>query len=417
MSEVPGNSDPLVVTRIGREGDGVAERPEGPVFIPNALPGETYVAHGDGGYVRTGAPSFHRVAAPCRHFGTCGGCIAQHMEAETYSAWKQELIRAAFHAQALEPQLIPLVTVPAHSRRRAAMTAIVHGANVRLGFRERRSHALVDLGECPVLVRAIVDALPVLREIVRLLAGSTRRETEMRLEIGALGGGLDVAITGASKQPPVEISATIAALARGAIARLSVEGQTVSSEGDPTLETSAGIIVPPPGAFFQAVAEAEARMAALIVDGIGKAKAVADLFCGVGTFTLPLAQRARVLAVDSDKAALEALSRASRNARGLKPIETRLRNLMAEPLSPLELTGLDAVVLDPPRAGAKSQCEALVRAKVPTVVMISCNPTTLARDCRILVDAGFTMGAVQGIDQFLWSPHVEAVVTLTRRRK
>lgn len=411
------NPAKIIVARIGREGDGVAQSPDGPVFIPHALPGETYLASGDGTYMLSGDVSPLRAVAPCRHFGICGGCVAQHMNAETYDAWKLDLIRTAFGTQALEPTLLPLITVPARSRRRAAMTAIVHGSNVRLGFHGRRSHALVDLAECPVLVPAIVDELPVLREIIRRLASSARRETELRLDIAVLGSGLDVAITGVDKPPPVQIAASIAALARGSITRLSVEGQTVCSEGDPAFQTSGGAIVPPPGAFFQAVAEAEQQMTALVLEGVGKAKAVGDLFCGVGTFTLPLAQHARVLAVDSDKPALEALSRSSRNAKGLKPIETRLRNLMAEPLSPLELSGLDAVVLDPPRAGAKSQCEALAKSKVANVVMVSCNPATLARDCRILTDAGFTMGPVQGIDQFLWSPHVEAIVTLTRRRK
>lgn len=417
MSPALNHSDPLVVTRIGREGDGVAECPGGPAFIPNGLPGEAYVANADGTYALASNTSSLRVAPPCRHFGVCGGCVAQHLDAETYSAWKQDLIRSSFGAHALAPTLLPIVTVPAHSRRRAAMTAIVHGAKVRLGFRERRSRALVNLAECPVLAPAIVAALPAMRAIARILALGARREIELRLEIAALAGGLDVAITGVGKPPPAQVSADIAALARGFIARLSVEGQTVCSEGEPALETSGGAIVPPPGAFFQAVAAAEQRMTASVLEGIGKAKAVADLFCGVGTFTLPLAQRARVVAVDSDKSALQALSRASRAAKGLRPIETKLRNLMSEPLSPLELSGLDAVVLDPPRAGAKSQCEAVAKSKIATVVMVSCNPVTMARDCRILVDAGFSPGPVQGIDQFLWSPHVEAVVVLARRPK
>ena len=184
--------------------------------------------------------------------------------------------------------------------------------------------------------------------------------------------------------------------------------------GDRVLVGIAGAIPLPPGAFFQATAESERMMVERVVAGVGKAKRVADLFAGIGTFALPLARRARVFAVDSDKQAIAALVAGARVATGLKPIETRVRDLLDEPLSPLELADVDAVVFDPPRAGAKAQCDRLAKSKIKTVVAVSCNPATLARDCRILVDGGFAMGQVQGIDQFLWSPHVEAVVTLRR---
>ena len=412
----------FTITRLGRDGDGCAETPTGPVFIPGALPGETFAAQPDGSYVRIGAASPGRVVAPCRHFGVCGGCVAQHMGAATYRAWKEGLVRSAFQTQALKIELEPLFIVPPGSRRRAAFTATIAGGRARLGFHARRSHTLIDLHECPVLLEPIANALPALREIAQHIAATaapTKQGTslELRIDVAALTGGLDVSIHGTGKAPAMVTAAQLAVLARRAgFARLTVEDLGVYAEGAVTLVTEAGAIVPPPGAFFQAVAEAERHMAALIVAGVGKAKRVADLFAGSGTFSLPLAKRARVLAVDSDKQALTALSQATRHATGLKPIEARWRDLLAEPLSPLELAEVDAVVFDPPRSGAKAQSEMLAKSKIATVVAASCNPVTLARDCRTLVDAGFSMGPVQPIDQFLWSPHVEAIVTLTRRR-
>ena len=410
----------LTITRLGREGDGAADRATGPAFIPDALPGEIYASAADGTYARSGPASPDRVVPACPHFGTCGGCAAQHMAPALYRVWKEGLIRSGFQTQGIEIELAPLFVVQPGSRRRAALTAIVTGGRVKLGYHMRRTHTLIDLEACPVLTAPITAALPALREIAKHI-GVERAKSgaaiELRVDVAALTGGLDVAVHGTGAVPTMQAAAQLAVLARRAgLARLTVEGLTVCSEREPQLETSAGTITPPPGAFFQAAASAEQQMAQLIVEGVGKAKRVADLFCGSGTFSLPLAQRARVLAIDSDKSALQALTHAARFAAGLKPIETRLRDLFGEPLSALELAEVDAVVFDPPRAGAKSQCEMIAKSKINVVVAVSCNPATLARDCRILLDAGFALGPVHGIDQFLWSPHVEAVVVLTRKR-
>lgn len=410
----------LTIARLGRDGDGCADTADGPIFFPLALPGERYRDTADGAGERLGVPSPDRVAPPCRHFGICGGCAAQHMAPALYRSWKEGLIRAGFRTQGLEIELASMYFAEARSRRRAALTARVSGGKARLGYHERRSHSLVDLGECPVLTDPITIKFPALRELaVYIGAGAAKpgKPVELRIEVADLAGGLDVAVHGSGAPPTMQAAAQLAIIARRAgFARLTIEGLTVCAERDPQLITEAGAIVPPPGAFFQAVAAAEAHMAQLITAGIGKSKRVADLYCGAGTFSLPLARRARVTAIDSDKAALAALTHGARFASNLKPIEARLRDLAAEPLSPLELAEVDAVVFDPPRAGAKAQCEMIARSKIGTVVAVSCNPGTLARDCRILVDAGFELGVVHGIDQFLWSPHVEAIVTLTRRR-
>ena len=411
---------PLTIARLGRDGDGAADTANGPIFVPDALPGETYVARPDGSYARSGAASPQRAAAPCPHFGTCGGCVAQHMAPDLYRAWKENSIRSGFQTQGIDIEMAPLFVVAPGSRRRAAFTALVTGSHVKLGYHKRRSHTLIDLDVCPVLAEPIVAALPALREIAKHV-GVTHSKggaaVELRVEVAGLTGGLDVAVHGTGSEPTMQAAAQLAVFARRAgLARLTVEGLTVCAEREPQLETVAGAITPSPGAFFQAAASAEQHMAQLICDGTGKAKRVADLFCGSGTFSLPLARRARVLAIDSDKPALQALAHAARFAAGLKPIETRLRDLAGEPLSPLELAEVDAVVFDPPRAGAKAQCEMIAKSRVNTVVAVSCSPPTLARDCRVLIDAGFSLGTVHGIDQFLWSPHVEAVVVLTRKQ-
>ena len=180
------------------------------------------------------------------------------------------------------------------------------------------------------------------------------------------------------------------------------------------VHTGQGPVVPPPGAFFQAVPEAEQAMIARVTAALGKTKEVGDLFCGIGTLTLPIAQKARVRAFDADRRAIDALNEAQKRNQGLKPFTARARDLFRDPLSPMEMKDLDAVVLDPPRAGARAQCERIAKSKVPRVVMVSCNPATLARDLRILLDGGYGLTAVTPIDQFLYTPHLEAVAVLSR---
>ena len=198
------------------------------------------------------------------------------------------------------------------------------------------------------------------------------------------------------------------------MARVSVGGVPVIERQAPVLHFAGKAVTPPPGAFLQAVPEAEQAMIDLVTAALGKAKQVGDLFCGLGTLTLPIAQKARVTAFDADRNAIAALNEAQRKNQGLKPFTAKPRDLFRDALSPMEMKDLDAVVLDPPRAGAKAQCERLAQSKVKRVVMVSCNPATLARDLRILIDGGYRLDAITPIDQFLYSPHLEAVAVLTR---
>jgi 23S rRNA (uracil1939-C5)-methyltransferase len=405
----------VTIARLGAQGDGVvADDPADAVrYVPFALPGERW-------HLVDGAPPERRTASPqradppCRHFGTCGGCVAQHMSEDLYATWKRDSVLQAFAHRGIAASVAPLQRIKAGSRRRAFFGVARAGDGIALGFREEGRHRLVDLQDCVILDRVIVAALPRLRALADAILprGGT---AGARLVVTRLDHGLDVAFE-TERKPD---AATLARLAGEAIAagivRLTIAGEMVMRAGPTTLRNGPAQVEPPPGLFLQAVPEAEQVMNDLVLAAVGKAKSVADLFCGLGTFTYALAQRARVLAADGDKRAIAALAAAVKGAQGLKPVTVKLRDLFREPFSPRELDGFDAVVFDPPRAGAQAQCERLARSKVKTVVAVSCSPATLARDARILIDGGYEMGEVTPIDQFVFSPHVEAVATFRRR--
>ena len=419
-----GNPAPhaIVIDRIGAHGDGVADTPEGPVFVPFALPGETWLRPQEEGAPL--AQATHSVSNPgriapvCRHFGTCGGCLAQHMNADLYTRWKRGLVIEAFRQRGLDADVGPLQPVAARSRRRATFTAKRAGTGIVLGYHERASHTVCGIEACPVLAPQIEAALPGLKSICELLLAKAR-DDEAPMTVTLAKHGLDVAISGAGRniaaQSRLEI---IAAAQRARIQRLVIDGEAVLAGAVPLVSLSGVDVSLPDSAFLQAVPEAEARILRLVTSGVGgltgKKAQVADLFCGLGTFTFALAKYARVFALDGDTAAIVALTAAARHVQGIKPIEARRRDLFRDPLSERELRDFDAVVLDPPRAGAAAQVAALAKSKVPRVVMVSCNPATLARDCRTLVDGGYELGPITPIDQFLFSAHVEAVVVLRR---
>jgi 23S rRNA (uracil1939-C5)-methyltransferase len=396
--------------RLGAQGDGIADTDAGPRYVAFALPGERVEAGGEGLPRLVSEPNADRTAPLCRHFGDCGGCVAQHMGERLYADWKRGIVAGAFRQRGLDPEIAPLVRMSPGSRRRAVLTARRAGGRIVLGYRRRRSHDLVGIGECPVLLPGIVAKLPSLRAIAAALA-----PPEVHLTALATPSGLDVAVeAGGARVGP----ATAAEIGRIAVehrlARVTVDGRTVVERAAPALR-AAGVAIPaPPGAFVQAVEDAERLMAELVVAAVGRARRVADLFCGLGSLTFALARGSRVLALDRDPAAIAALVAAARRAQGLKPIEARARDLFREPLSAKELEPFEAVAFDPPRAGASSQAQQLARSGVTTVVAVSCDPGTLARDARLLVDGGYAIERVVPIDQFVFSAHVEAVAVLRR---
>jgi 23S rRNA (uracil1939-C5)-methyltransferase len=305
--------------------------------------------------------------------------------------------------------------VAAASRRRAFLGVERRGADVVIGFREEGRHALVDLAECPVLDPLIVAAVPGLRDMARRVMAD---RAGGRLVVTRLDHGLDVSFDNGRRDLSPHERAEVAVLAQTLrLARLAVGGEVIVAAGAPVVSIGGVAVEIEPGLFLQAVPEAERLIADLCVGALPRsARTVADLFSGVGTLTLPIARRASVTAYDSDRRAIAALSGAVRHAQGLKPVTAVVRDLFRAPLSARELNAFDAVVFDPPRAGAAEQAERIATSKVPLVIAVSCNPATLARDARALLDGGYRMGPVTPIDQFLYSAHVEAVAVFRRSR-
>lgn len=400
----------LDIIALGAQGDGIAETGQGPRYVPFALPGERMRVTQGALPVLVSAPSPDRTTPVCRHFGVCGGCVAQHLSPQRYADWKRANVVEAFRQRGLEPEIAPLVHVPPASRRRAVLTARRIGSDIVLGYHRRASHDVFAMQECPVLVPDIVRQLPGLRALAAALPAR-----EARITVLHTPAGLDIAIDGTARGAALKAELALVA-SENRFARLTIDGETVVLRAKPELNLDGVALVPAPGAFLQAVRQAEDALVARVREAAGRSKRIADLFAGVGTFSFALARRARILAMDSDAHAIAALGEAARYAQGLKPIETCVRDLFRDPLSPRELEGFDAVVFDPPRAGAKAQAEALAKSRVPTVIAVSCNPATLARDARALVDGGYRIDGIVPIDQFLYSAHVEVVAVLRRAR-
>ncbi len=399
---------------LGHSGDGVAETSSGRVFVPFTLPGETVEAElaGERAIVsRIVTPSGDRREPPCRHFGLCGGCSLQHWDDAAYRSWKREQVVAAFAQRGVDAPVADLIPCPPASRRRAVFTAERNGRQVTLGFNRAGSHDVVAIPDCRVLAPAIISRLEAIAAVIAPLVAPSRR---VRVTVIAADNGLDIAVDDVGRINEQALDALPGRIADPAIARVTVAGEIAFRDREPEIASGGTTLLPIPGGFIQAVAAAEAAMVTAVLSAVGNARRVADLFAGIGTFSLQLARHAQVMAADGDGAAIAALGRAASRARGLKAIAAEERDLFADPVTTIELKAFDAVVFDPPRAGAKAQAERLAASSVPRVVAVSCNPATLARDARILIDGGYRLTSVTPIDQFLWSAHIEAVATFER---
>ena len=404
----------LTIDCLGAQGDGIAETSDGPVFVPFTLPGEWVRAdlaedgkHAEAIDVLDASPA--RAEPVCPHFGACGGCSLQHFEMNAYLAWKRDLVVQALRSRGLAVPVEPCRAVPLGSRRRATFALERRGKDVVLGYRRARSHNTIGIDVCPILSPKIVAALPTLKAMLALLLGGKH---EARVAITETDTGLDVVVEGV--RPPEAALAKLAGEAAAfGLARITAGDETVML-APPMLHLGKAEVRLPPGGFLQASPAAQDEMTALVREGVGKAKHVADLFAGLGTFTFALAERAAVDAYEESAAALTALVDAARHTPKLKPVRSHRRDLFRDPLGWQELKPYDAVVFDPPRAGAAAQAEQLAKSKVKRLVAVSCNPGTLARDLRILVDGGYEIARVVPVDQFLFSSHVEVVAYLTR---
>lgn len=417
-------TETLTIARMGRLGEGVADTPDGAVFVPGGLPGEvvraTVVQDGRDRRARDveileASPDRRPIASPA--YAECGVAPLQHWAAEPYLAWKRDLVVQALAREGIEADVAAAAATPPASRRRLALHAR-RGADgrVRLGFKARRSWRLVELTSCPVSDPRLNAALPALARIADpFLAHPKSAPT---LHVTVTDTGLDVDVTGVEKRSGGpggdRLAQAVAAAVQADLARLSLDGDVLMMARQPRVTFGRASAPLPPGGFLQASPPAEAVMAARVVEAIRGARRVADLFCGSGAFTFPVAEVAAVTAADSSAPAIAALKAAAAATPGLKPITAQVRDLFRRPLSPFDLKGCEAAVIDPPRAGAIEQTAQLAASSVAVVAAVSCNPTTFARDARILIDRGFRLETVTPIDQFLWSAHVELTAVLRR---
>ncbi len=411
-----------IIDRVGQQGDGMTAdgRP-----VPLGLPGDRALVRAvedrsgkrHNRIIELLEPSPERVTAPCPHFERCGGCALQHWDMSAYSAWKQGVVQTAMNRAGFDVACAPIVTSPLHSRRRVGLHARKQGKTVEIGFKARRSWDLVPIHTCPISDPAIVNALPHLKALAAALFEHPKSAPILHVTVSQTG--LDIDISGVERGKSGGLSAdarmTVAMTAAEAdFARVTIGGEIAYGARPARVRFGHATVDLPAGAFLQATPQAEAAMVGLVTAAVAGTTRVADLFCGAGTFTFPLAEIASVVAIDGASDAVGALKRAIATAPGRKDITVEARDLFRRPLLAEEMRGLDAVVFDPPRAGAEAQATEIARSKVVRAVGVSCNPLTFVRDARILADAGFTLDSVTPIDQFLWSSHVELVAVFSR---
>lgn len=405
------------VTSLGRKGDGICEGSGGArAFARGVLPGEVVAGKAKDAWIprpRILTPSPDRVRAPCPHAGSCGGCDLQHASDRFVSEWKRAEVVRALHRAGISDVPVAIAHVsPAASRRRAGLAGVRTKKGALVGFHGRRSGVVVPVPSCAVLDPALLATLPALEALTLALAS---RRSVLTLDVTLAQNGVDVAVAGApaGRDGPLD-PGMVARLQAAGIIRLTVEGEVAMQVARPVVILGGVTVEPPPASFLQATPQAEGAMQDLVADAVGGAARIADLFCGVGTFTLPLARRAEMLAADAGGDMLAALGSALDHAQGLRPVAVVERDLFRDPFDGSELTGVEAVVIDPPRAGAAAQSVALARSAVPVIAAVSCNPWTFARDAAVLIGGGYRLERVAVIDQFRWSAHIELVARFSR---
>lgn len=394
------------IVRLAARGDGITADGR---FVPLAAIGDQVdFATDPPGII----PGPHHVAPACRHYPACGGCQLQHMDDAAYDDFVLDRLSRVMPG-GMPADVRPIALSPPRSRRRASLKALKRGGKLLLGFHSEGTHALVDVQDCPVLAPELMAVLAPLRALLR---ARLKDGQGAGIALTLCDAGVDVLLANVSAEGLAAIEALTDFAQSCDLARLSVEGpggiDTLVERRPPVL-TMGGVAVPLPVApFLQATREGEAALVAAVLEAVGDGGRVADLFCGLGTFALPLSQRAAVLAVDAAGPAVMALGAAARRAG--RRVEVQHRDLFRRPLVDKELAGLDAVVFDPPRAGAEAQAKALAGSAVPVVVAVSCNPNTFGRDAKLLVEGGYRLTTLWPVAQFRWSSHVELVARFDR---
>ncbi|HVV34007.1 MAG TPA: hypothetical protein VHC73_12330 [Vitreimonas sp.] len=409
----------LEIGVIGARGDAIVEAADGPLYVPFALPGEQVRARltGHRGEIsEILSASSERQAPVCQHFGRCGGCQLQHWQERPYLAWKRAQVVEALARRGLGGAVVDeTIAAWGAGRRRAAFHVARERGKVRVGFVERGGAALTPIAQCPVLAPELERvALTLTPLAARLLP----QRGELTLQCLLSEAGVDVAVKGAGRADALSL-AEREALTREVetlgLARLSIDGEPLVERKKPLLRMGRALVAPPPGAFLQPTALGEETLARLTLDALKGAARIVDLFSGIGTFALRLAEQAEVTAAESDAEMLAALKKAADGAGGaLQQVTTLRRDLLRTPLSNLEMKKFDGAVIDPPRSGARLQAEQIAKAPIRKLAYVSCDPASFARDLKILVDHGFHVTRITPVDQFRWSPHIEVVGALER---
>jgi 23S rRNA (uracil1939-C5)-methyltransferase len=408
----------LAINRVAHRGDGVADTPAGPLFVPYTLPGETVEVESVPGHpdrrhlLRVETASPERIEPFCPHFGICGGCAIQHWTAPRYQEWKRSLVVEALAQAGLDATVDELIDAHGDGRRRATFHARLGARDIlEVGFAALRAHHIVGIDRCPVLAPSLDGAIPAAWVIAEALKPQNK---PLDIQVTATDAGIDMDVRGSGTLNAARMGMLARLAATHKLARLTRHGELIAQRATPSVPVGRAQVALPPGSFLQATVAGEQALARLVQDHVGNAKIVADLFCGLGPFALRLAERARVMAFDADAGATAALKQAANMTSGLKPIDAEARDLFKRPLYAQELKRVDALVFDPPRQGAEAQARELAKSAVSVVVAVSCNAATFARDVRLLIDGGYRLKSVTPVDQFRHSAHVEIVAKLER---
>lgn len=417
-------NEKLTIDELGGRGDGIAHRDHGIIYVPYTVTGDVVDVKLSGSkgklrHIHTASP--HRISPICDHFTQCGGCMLQHVDLEYYTTWKRDLIKTALINHGLDDvEILPLQVSPPGSRRRTSLHAIGRGGGkIVLGYAEKSSHNLIDVTMCPILVTKIRDFIAPLRIFLSKLL---EKKQKMTIQISDGENGLDVVFK-AKGDVSLDMRMDLAAFAeQNDLARISWLDtglkkpyyEMLAERRKPYVRFRGQKVFFPEGAFLQATKIGQDVLTAVMLEAVEGADNVVDLFSGCGTFSIAAAEHCNIHAVENNADMLDSLKNSANLMSNIRKVTTELRDLFLRPLLPHELNKFDVAIIDPPRAGARQQMTEIINSDLKKLVMISCNPLTFARDVRALAEAGFKMGKVTPVDQFLYSSHLEIISIFER---
>jgi 23S rRNA (uracil1939-C5)-methyltransferase len=410
-----GVTEIVEISELGHLGDGTAKLQNGEnCFIPYTLAGEIVkIRRTKSRYdlIEIQKTSKNRIKPLCQHFTICGGCKVQQLELPTYQSWKRGIVKKALVNQGLNIHVDPLIDAHGLGRRRVTFHTKRDSKDIFAGLMKYRSHEILNIDNCPILVPALSSGINIVRDLARVIPIQSK-PTDIQLT--ASESGIDCNINNFSADGGKLFTKITELANKYNLARVSIDREVIIERNRPVISIGKASVTLPPASFLQATAEGENILSKLILNYVHGAIHIADLYCGIGTFSIRMAKKTKVTAFDNDNLSILALKNATNYAQELKPIMAIERNLSAEPLFPQELKKFDVVVFDPPRSGAKNQAEKLAASDVKKIIAVSCNPSSFASDASILIKGGFTLKQVTPVDQFKFTPHIELVAYFER---